>query len=38
VIDLGGIVFYMAVAYLAGDLAGWTLVRFMHRVARRGRS
>jgi hypothetical protein len=36
VTDVGGIVFYMVVAYLAGEVAGWTLVRFVHRV-RRGR-
>ena len=31
------IVFYMVAAYLAGELVGWSAVRIMHRLARRGR-
>lgn len=36
--DLSGAIFYMAAAYLAGEVVGWTLVRLVHRMGRRGRS
>jgi hypothetical protein len=38
VTDVGGAIYIMAAAYLAGEVAGWTIRHLVQRMARRGRS